>query len=447
MCLYGYGHLISSPVLPFPPNSRELAMEKQPGLQPSLALALIMSSQLVPLLAQFLRTVHSSLQGPFQPPSASPFSVRGLWTAGISLYRANRAEVKKLERELSSGFDVSWTALVSNVYICLVKSVLRCIKDAGSEDKAARWLLKKRLIWDWFSDQKELDSLLNARSIAPAQRYLYLAYLLALLHSPAFPALHHTYPFRSLIFPDSTSVVGNSDLLEELRLTLPGVTASYTLYKACKHTYEQANSFLPNFPSRDEFVSFCSDCIDGLVVFPLEQVGLTGWAVSRSLVLVDLFEDVADEVKVGFALIEFLHQVLKLIIGRTKASLADCLADDFGQNPAYFTQCSKEMPLIPASDHSIASNFDLIIPHYSLDKLAWRQVWKLLDSCLFGAPVKSLNYACVQFLTQVENWEILSSRTFQLKFRRYCRQPASCANPTEYFSRRRRRRWAEMASD
>jgi len=413
----------------------------------SLALALIMSSQLVPLLVQFLKAVQSSLQGPFQPPSPSPLSLATLWSSGISLYRANRGEIEKLERELGSGFDISWPAIVCNVYICLAKAVLRCIKDAGSEAKAARWLLKKRLIWDWFSDQRELDSLLNARSVAPAQRFVYLAYLLALMHSAAFPALQHMQPFRALVFPDSALEVGNSDLLEELRLTLPGVTASYALYKACKHTYAQSNSFLPGFPSRDEFVAFCSDCINGLVVFPLEQVGLTGWAVSKSLVLIDLFEDVADEVKVGFALIEFLHQVLKLIIGRTKASLADCLADDFGQNPAYFTQCDKEMRLIPPSDRSLASDFDLIVPHYSLDKVAWKQVWTLLDSHLFGVPVKSLNYACVQFLTQVENWEILSSRAFQLKFRRYCRQPPSCANPTEYFSRHRRRRWAEMASD
>lgn len=410
-----------------------------------------MSSQLVPLLVQFLKSVQSSLQGPFQPldcpSSPSPLSIAAIWSLGSRLYRENIAEIEKLERELGGGFDVNWDTIVRNVYIFLLKAVLRSIKDAPNEDKAARWLLKKRLIWDWFSDQKELNSLLNARRVSPPQRYLYIAYLFSMLNSPAFPAIRHIYPFRTLIFPDSAADAGDQDLLEELRLTLPGISASYTLYKACKHTYFQANSFLPVFPTRDEFISLCSNCINGLVLFPLEQVGMTSWVVSEALVLIDLFEDVADEVKVGFALLEFVRQVLKLIISRKKASLADCLSDDFGQNPANYSQIAKEMPLIPAPDHTFAANFDTIIPHYSFDKLSWRHIWKLLDLNLFGSPVKCLNYACVQFLTQVENWEVLSSRSFQVKFRRYSRLPSSCSNPAEYVSRRRRRRWAGVETD
>ena len=355
-----------------------------------------MSSALVPCIITYLHSLDS----------LSPTLISDLWTTGYRIYIDHLPEITHLERKFTSGFDIKWPILVKNIYILLLKSVLNTIKSTENDAKTVLLLTKKRLIWSWFSDFLEFQTLLNTHNVSNPQKTVYFAYLYRILYSKSTISKPKMQNFRLILH--SLELQTDLDLLEELRLLLPSISTSLLLYKSIQLLFKSHPFYLHFYPNYDDFIQICMEFINKLEIFPLSCIKRRSWNVGKEIVVMDLMEDVEDEGKIGFAVIEFVRMTVKFMFGRQKASFADCLCDDFGKKATkndLKTRFSEEID-------------DGIVKFYSFEDVKWKKVWRKLDFALFGREVRWLNAECVQFLTNLESWNCLDRREFRRKWKK-----------------------------
>lgn len=395
------------------------------------------SARLVHDTAAFLHLVQRYASNEY---AANGSAYSDLWHRGMTVYRAHKAEIDICERELANGFVVPSELVLHTVYIVLLKTVLRTMRDAQSAVNAQEILVQKECVWRSFSN---VGVPLHALSSAADEvRCLYLATLLQVVRSKKSAQPQELGRLQRVLRGASDCRCSEddcrcNDLLEELRHALPDIMCSEVVHDSYSRTFHQVSTTHPAFLDYDEFASAAVRYVNNLLVIDVEDVlGQPGWVVWEKFMVVDRFRGVADELRIGLAVLQFIRQFARVLFARRKASIVDCYADDFGSTD----YTVREARMVPECDQTAASNLDLLFPYYPLEQMDWPKVYSQLERNLFGFQVKKLNLAAVRFLCDSGNWDTMTPKDFRAEFCRLSRLKNTDTNPRIQVDTRKRRK-------